>query len=324
MNQLYTYAKEEWAKINKKTVNKSAILYQRYSKNEIFLYVPVFHREKNDLQRNPKKGPDEWVKYIDAHIEEKLSVIRMAENYNYSVRHFSNTFELYFGIRPGRYIEKRKLYLAATVLKNENVDIQQLVNRFGLQSVDNFRERFFAEFRSYPEDYSGVEYKVEDMKQYYSRFKDTTVLTYADVEDFIMYGKNVCAGVGDELDNRELLENIVLELKQKDGFEASSKMVVWQTLAESEERVCLVGPKGMIPQSMKDDYVKVAIKGGRYVVMESQYTSEEETLLESYRMLYRCAFGGWIRENQVRIDFHRLTFVRYQNGKLYFYIPVNA
>lgn len=324
MNRLYAYAKEEWTKINKKTVNKSGILYQRYSPNEIFLYVPVVGRVKNDMQRNTLKGPDEWVKYIDAHIKEDLSVISLAENYNYSVRHFSNTFELYFGIRPGRYIKKRKLYLAASELKNENVDIQQLVDKFGLQSEDDFRKSFFAEFHSYPENYSGMEYKAEDMKQYYSRLKETTLITYTNIQEFSMYGKNVCVGVGAELENHELLENIVMELKSKAGVEEETKVVVWQTLAESEEKACLVGSEGMLPQSKEEGYIKVVIKGGRYAVMESQSSSEEETLLDTYRMLYRCAFGGWIRENQVRMDFHRLTFVRYQNGKLYFYIPVNA
>lgn len=324
MNRLYAYAKEEWTKINKKTVDKSGILYQRYSPNEIFLYVPVVGRVKNDMQRNTLKGPDEWVKYIDAHIKEDLSVISLAENYNYSVRHFSNTFELYFGIRPGRYIKKRKLYLAASELKNENVDIQQLVDKFGLQSEDDFRKSFFAEFHSYPEKYSGMEYKAEDMKQYYSRLKETTLITYTNIQDFSMYGKNVCVGVGAELENHELLENIVMELKSKAGVEEETKVVVWQTLAESEEKACLVGSEGMLPQSKEEGYIKVVIKGGRYAVMESQSSSEEETLLDTYRMLYRCAFGGWIRENQVRMDFHRLTFVRYHNGKLYFYIPVNA
>ena len=255
MNQLYSYAKEEWIKINRRTINKSAILYQRYSKEEIFLYVPVFGREKHDIQKDTLKGPDEWVKYIDAHIKEDLSVIRLAENYNYSVRHFSNTFELYYGIRPGRYIKKRKLYLAASELKSRPVDIKHLVDKFGLQSEDSFRKSFFDEFHTYPEEYSGVEYKVEDMKQYYSKFKDTTLITYTDIQDFSMYGKNVCVGVGVELENHDFLDNIVTELIATDDAKECNKIVVWQTLAESEENACIVGPEGILPHSKENDYI---------------------------------------------------------------------
>ena len=47
-----------------------------------------------------------------------------------------------------------------------------------------------------------------------------------------------------------------------------------------------------------------------------------EGMEEAFRLLTRCAFGGWINENRYRVDMSRRTFVRWQKGKFFFYVPL--
>ena len=51
--------------------------------------------------------------------------------------------------------------------------------------------------------------------------------------------------------------------------------------------------------------------------------SDRNMMADTYRMLMRCSFYGWIKDNRFRVDFSRLTFVRFMNNKYYFYIPIN-
>ena len=66
----------------------------------------------------------------------------------------------------------------------------------------------------------------------------------------------------------------------------------------------------------------VHVNGGKYAVLESRAECDKDNLKDRYQILYRLAFAGWLWENWVRIDFDRLSFVEYEKGKLYFYVPV--
>ena len=98
--------------------------------------------------------------------------------------------------------------------------------------------------------------------------------------------------------------------------------MAWKDVPDEEEQVCLCGPQINREEEIPADFDKVSMAGGRFVVLESLQERDAESLADTYRMLYRCAFYGWIRENWMKVDMQRLTFVRYENGKLQFYIPV--
>ena len=105
--------------------------------------------------------------------------------------------------------------------------------------------------------------------------------------------------------------------------EGDNRVVVWQTVDETGEQGCYIGPEIASDELVPHGFRRIAIKGGSYVVLESRQDNDQQNLRETYQMLYRCAFTGWIRENRPMVDFGRLTFVRYQEGKLGFYIPIN-
>ena len=293
---------------------------------EIKVYIPIFKRTEN-LQVEKYKGAEDWIRYIDEHIHENLTVSMLADAFNYSERHYTDTFEMYFGVRPGKYIQKRKLYCVATAMKQKKKGIDELVKSYGFSSYAAFSKMFQEEFSCRPEDYK-VEYKLDNMNQYYSFYKKEMKITTTHISDRIVAGKNVSQEHKKREHVGDLIESIswFLQYDEASYEKETAQIVVWKTAKERGKHYCLVG------QQLKEEsdfdkldsklYEKIIIEGGKYAVAETLDGSDRENLTDAYRRMYRLAFGGWLRENQEKADLNRLTFVQYQNGKLYFYIPI--
>ncbi len=64
------------------------------------------------------------------------------------------------------------------------------------------------------------------------------------------------------------------------------------------------------------------VSGGCYAVFwVADDALEAYSLADAFRLLTRCAFGGWIRDNRWCVDFSRRTFVVWRAGKLFFHVP---
>ena len=63
------------------------------------------------------------------------------------------------------------------------------------------------------------------------------------------------------------------------------------------------------------------VPGGCYAVFSTVDDLESYSLHDAFRLLTRCAFGGWIKDNRWRVDFSRRTFVVWRDSKLYFVVP---
>lgn len=71
----------------------------------------------------------------------------------------------------------------------------------------------------------------------------------------------------------------------------------------------------------RDGAHRETVPGGYYEVFWVADDLEAYSLVDAFRLLTRCAFGGWIRDNRWRVDFSRRTFVEWRARKLYFYVP---
>ena len=71
----------------------------------------------------------------------------------------------------------------------------------------------------------------------------------------------------------------------------------------------------------RDGAHRETVPGGYYEVFWVADDLEAYSLVDAFRLLIRCAFGGWIRDNRWRVDFSRRTFVEWRARKLYFYVP---
>lgn len=320
MKELFDFAMEEWSITNKKTKKRNGVIYGVYSDKRISILIPLYRKSLSSLLGKKETGPVSWINYIDDHLTEDLTIAGLALYFHYSEKHFRDTFHMYYGVTPDTYIHKRRLYMVVRALKAGHPDFARLVARFRFQSTAYFRREFFEAFRKPPEKYRG-EYKAEDLIEYYDKTRDKLSFRLVTETGFSVMGKNVEEGRNDLYADEGLIGCIVTALRSNaEAFPVQA--VVWQTKPETREHICLAGSVTAEEMSATESFTEVRMEGGVYAVMESMQPTDEENLEDVYRMLYRCAFRGWLVENRERIDLERLTFVRYENGKLQFYIPV--
>lgn len=326
INRLLQYIYQEWMVINEIRIRSMGYTYACLQGEEIKVYIPIFKRTEN-LKVEKYKGAQDWIRYIDDHIHENLTVSMLADAFNYSERHYTDTFEMYFGVRPGKYIQKRKLYCVVTAMKQEKKRIDELVTSYGFSSYAAFTKMFQEEFFCCPEDYK-VEYKLDNMNQYYSFYKKEMKISDTYISGRIIAGRNVSLEHEKRENAGDLIESIAWGLQYDEASyeKEEAQIVVWKTAKERGKHYCLVGH--ILKEEKEFEaldntiYEKIFIDGGKYAVAQTLDMSDRENLTDTYRRMYRLAFGGWLRENQEKVDLNRLTFVQYQNGKLYFYIPI--
>lgn len=332
IKQLSEYAYREWAVLNQKNVKKMGFSYEKYEKDKISLYIPVYKRGFQDSIMINQQGTRAWFEYIDKHIEKDLTIEFVAEHFNYSRSHFIETFKMYFGIAPGLYIKRRRLSLTANELRRGKQNEDAIVRKYGFSSYYAFKNQFVSEFKCDPEKDGYSEYKAENLQQYYDNHKESIQISLVEVADVNLIGRKAAVEEAGGMSPGDLIEYIALCFKYNIDAKMElrktkwpkNKIIVWQTVKETAEPVCIIGSESDRKEKVPEDYFQVKIKGGRYVVIESHKKSDRENLTDMYRMLYRCSFDGWVQENRVRVDFRRLTYVKYENEKLYFYIPVNV
>lgn len=269
------------------------------------------------FDERPEIAADKWIRYIDEHIKEDLSIKRLAMEFGYSERHFYDVFLLHFNILPGRYIEKRRLYLAAQHLQNEELTVEEVVVDYHFLSENAFRRAFFKAFKTEPENYCGYEYKVDNMRQYYVENKDAIRVRFVQMDSLYMVDFDAHTRKK-QYKSEDLVEYITRKLQEKEN-EASDKVIVWKNMRTYSK--CLIGP---VIESEKDGPADciVQIKGGKFAMIESKEESDAKNLQEAYQKLYRLAFAGWLWENWSKVDLWRLSYVKYCEGKLYFLIPI--
>lgn len=307
----------EWAVINMKNLKNAGYVYEKYTGEYISLYVPVYKFDVRHEPNHRSRGPVAWIDYIDENITKKLTEDDIVKWFNYSMKHFQDTFYMYYDVSLAEYMKKRKLSLMAAELQGGKKEIRKVAEKYGYHSESGFIKEFYEEFRQTPEQYSGEKYSVEDLHKFYSEHKEHISIRYKRTGNIVITGDEVKCG--ECMEDGGMIEAICRRLKvSKD--EEKAQFVIWKKPPEATEPVCLCGfEHKMSPYRHQE---QVVAEGGLYAVLTDIYDNDEESLVDVYRTLYRCAYMGWIGENWSRIDLQRLTFVRYENRKLYFYIPV--
>ena len=234
--ELTQYVFGEWYLSNKKATKKMGIIYEVYIKNRAAIYVPMYQRKRSPYEKKLKlKGAEAWIQYIDENMLQGLTVTALAEHFHYSERHFTDTFEMYYGIRPGRYMKKRKLYLAASELNSGEEDIDSIAAKYGFASRSLFENEFSEEFRCMPQDYNGDVYKAENLRQYYEVYKHSILVSVVELQDMYIAGEDVQKRTSYYNDSENLLEAIVCLMRdeQFDHLECTIsdiKTEIWQTV----------------------------------------------------------------------------------------------
>ena len=194
---------------------------------------------------------------------------------------------------------------------------------------------FRKEFNVDPEEYSQVDFDVVNLEQYYSRYKEQIKVIICEENETKMIGVALRSYETeeerkDDIDipglagywmkhNTEPLKNTVYACKEP-GKE--NKMALWCNASSGKGYDYILGPVVQDFENLPDHVRPYTVDGGKYAVFETLDTSDEANLADAYRMLTRLVFYGWIKENRVRVNLNKLTFVRYYDRKLHFYVPL--
>lgn len=92
----------------------------------------------------------EWL--LD-HLSEPLSVTRVADHVNMSVRHFCRQFGRTFGMSPSRYIERLRLERSRLLLASTRMPVERIAAEVGFENADAFRRAFRRHYGASPREY---------------------------------------------------------------------------------------------------------------------------------------------------------------------------
>ena len=92
--------------------------------------------------------------YIEAHMEEEITMSSLAETSGFSPWHSYRLFKDYLGVTPAEYIRKLRLSHSAMQLKKANCHVTEVAYECGFGSVDGYIRAFYKEFGVNPGEYA--------------------------------------------------------------------------------------------------------------------------------------------------------------------------
>jgi len=128
-------------------VAKQMVLYLKRPGNQS-QYSSVLTHQQVDYR--PIQEIEDW---ILEHLNETLTVERLAEQSLMSARNFARVFLRETGITPAKYIEKLRIETACRYLIDTQLSLKEIATACGLGSVDNMRKVFTKYLEISPVEY---------------------------------------------------------------------------------------------------------------------------------------------------------------------------
>lgn len=329
MKYLVNYVFKCWEPQNERKPNRVGYIFQCYKGGKAYFCLPILEEEKQE-PKDKIYSVDTWTKYIDDHITMNLTTTALAEKFSYSDTHFKRIFRYYYKMSVSDYIRKRRLQAAAEKIR-EGARCKEVAARYNFKTYAGFSRAFQKEFNMTPAQYSNSVFEVVDLARYYKEFKDTLVITYLEQKEVKMIGQSVLQGKGDDADlpaqvcywldkDFPCLENTRFSCNKERREE---KIALWYHVPDRGNVEYILGPVVEdFDEDIPEEMIKVTVDGGKYAMFETDKVSDKENVAETFRMFYRCASYGWVKEHRERVDLERITFERYVDNKIYFYIPI--
>lgn len=141
----------------------------RFGKDEqISLYVSDFLLHINRLvyeQKEPKNQPintslySNLVEYIEQHLDDDLSLERLAEEFYVSKYHIAHVFKENVGLSIHQYITKKRLSLCKEAIRAK-MNITEVYHTYGFGDYSSFYRAFKKEFGISPKEFRDIQLKV--------------------------------------------------------------------------------------------------------------------------------------------------------------------
>ncbi|GET23245.1 GlxA family transcriptional regulator [Prolixibacter denitrificans] len=128
-------------------VARMLVLYLKRPGNQSQFSVVLAQQE---VDYNPIQTIIDW---IPEHLNDSLSVEKLAEQASMSPRNFSRVFARKTGITPARYIEKVRVETARRRLEESNLTLDEISGECGLGSADTLRRLFLRHLKTSPSAY---------------------------------------------------------------------------------------------------------------------------------------------------------------------------
>ena len=116
------------------------------SSNAIFMDLLFNWLRKADINENEKKAHYNIILdaelYINEHIEEKISIPKLAAQFNFSEQYFRKLFTKIVGCPPKKYIEQTKIERAFTLLRDTSLTISEIADKLNFSSCHHLANSF--------------------------------------------------------------------------------------------------------------------------------------------------------------------------------------
>lgn len=100
------------------------------------------------------EGPlDELAAWILDHLDEDLSVERLADRVAMSPRNFARVFAREVGVTPAKFVERARIDRARRVLEESREPIEKVATRCGFGTAERMRRTFQRHLKVVPSDY---------------------------------------------------------------------------------------------------------------------------------------------------------------------------
>lgn len=110
----------------------------------------------------PNKMIYEGLRYIDEHLEERITISQISSAVGYSKSHFSRCFRKEMKVSVMNYVNKRRLIKSSEAIFNGDKIIDTAF-RFGWQTHSGFTKAFKNEFGFYPALLKGIKMQISDL-----------------------------------------------------------------------------------------------------------------------------------------------------------------
>lgn len=128
-------------------VARHLVMYMKRPGNQLQFSAPLRAQSEGGGQFGSLVG------WLLEHLDENISVERMAARANMSPRNFGRVFKQAFGMTPARHLEQLRMERACMLLTSGNAGIERIAARVGFASADAFRRVFRNRYGTSPGEY---------------------------------------------------------------------------------------------------------------------------------------------------------------------------
>jgi len=87
-------------------------------------------------------GVQQALEFIDAHLGEELTLLKIADELHLSPYHFAHVFKRTVGIAPHKYVMQQRMERAKQLLAHTNLPIVTIALELGFANQSHFSEAF--------------------------------------------------------------------------------------------------------------------------------------------------------------------------------------